>query len=192
MSEKSTNSKSLLKQARKQKILDVAETLFIERGLKGVTMELIAEQSRISKVTLYGYFRDKDSAFKAVATRFADRLQDVFTLALETDTPLVARIASALIAKHDMVFKVVRNSIHATDLFAAKDRVVNEEFKKLDIGLEKKIAVAIYRESGDRRQASNLARIIFSASQGIANLGQSPKSVASDIQLLVQGLLRVG
>jgi AcrR family transcriptional regulator len=186
----SANSENALKQARKQKILDAAETLFVERGLKGVTMELIANTARISKVTLYGYFPDKDSAFKAVATRFAEKLQTAFAHALEFDEPLAVRITKAVISKHELVFRTVRHSVHAADLFAAKDRVVSEEFTKLDRGLEKKIADAIYQERGDRRQATSLARIIFAGAQGIANHGTSLKSVASDIQILVQGLLR--
>jgi AcrR family transcriptional regulator len=187
---KSIQSDSQIKRARKQRILEIAETLFIERGVKGVTMELIAEQAHISKVTLYGYFPVKDSIFKAVAMQFAEKLQTAFNQALREEGPLNDRIAAALIAKHGIVFKTIRRSIYSVDLFAAKDRVVREEFEKLDKRLEKEIAASLFEMTGDRAQANRIARIMFASAQGIANAGQSLNAITSDIQMLVQGLLR--
>jgi AcrR family transcriptional regulator len=175
--------------ARKQRLLAIAETLFIERGVKGVTMELIAEEAHISKVTLYGYFPIKDSIFKAVALQFAEKLQSGFNQALNEEGPLSDRIAAALIAKHAIVFKTIRRSIHSADLFAAKDRVVREEFEKLDKRLEKEIAACLFQKTRDRAQANKIARIMFASAQGIANAGQSLSAITADIQMLVQGLL---
>jgi AcrR family transcriptional regulator len=191
LSEKSIKFETTLQQARKQRILDVCEGLFLEQGFKRVTMELIAEKARISKVTLYRYFQDKDAAFKAVANRFASKLQMVFVNAIETDAAFDVRISHALIAKHEAVFDTIRNSAYAAELFAAKDRVVSEEFKIIDRNLEKIIANNIDLEISNSRKATDLARILFASAQGIADNAQSRQILASDIQILVQSLLRI-
>lgn len=46
-----------LKQKRKQRILDVAQDLFMTKGLQNVSMMDIAKGSEISRVTLYKYFK---------------------------------------------------------------------------------------------------------------------------------------
>ena len=46
-----------------EKILNTASILFIQNGVKKVTMDDIAEQARVSKVTVYKYFTDKDTLY---------------------------------------------------------------------------------------------------------------------------------
>jgi AcrR family transcriptional regulator len=43
-----------------ERILDTASTLFYERGIRGVGVDAIAEQSGVTKVTLYKQFGSKD------------------------------------------------------------------------------------------------------------------------------------
>ncbi|HBF29462.1 MAG TPA: TetR family transcriptional regulator [Rhizobium sp.] len=47
------------------RFINAAGTLFIARGFAAVTMEAVAAEARASKVTLYGYFRNKESLFEA-------------------------------------------------------------------------------------------------------------------------------
>jgi TetR/AcrR family transcriptional regulator, mexJK operon transcriptional repressor len=50
-------------------ILDAASALFLERGIAGTTMESVAEHAGVSKMTVYGHFRDKPSLLSAVFER---------------------------------------------------------------------------------------------------------------------------
>ena len=43
------------------RILSTAENLFMEYGVKSITMDDIARKIAISKKTIYQFFRDKDS-----------------------------------------------------------------------------------------------------------------------------------
>jgi AcrR family transcriptional regulator len=45
------------------KILNTTINLFIREGIKKITMDDIAKNSRVSKVTLYKYFVDKDTLY---------------------------------------------------------------------------------------------------------------------------------
>ena len=51
----------------KQRILDVALDLFIERGYDAVSLREIAEQVGVTKAALYYHFSSKDEIFRALA-----------------------------------------------------------------------------------------------------------------------------
>lgn len=49
-------------------ILDAAMALFPSRGYDGVSMDAIAQQAGVSKLTLYSHFADKEALFGAAVT----------------------------------------------------------------------------------------------------------------------------
>ncbi|MCS6795482.1 MAG: TetR/AcrR family transcriptional regulator [Raineya sp.] len=57
------------KLARKTRIIEVAEKLFFEKGLRNVTMDEIAGRLRYSKATVYSYFASKDELFFEICQR---------------------------------------------------------------------------------------------------------------------------
>ncbi len=78
----------------KEKILNAAEALFVERGYEGVSVSDIAAKSETTKGHLYYYFKNKESLFEAVLDRH---------LTLQRQTLMKAAVAGA-----DM-----KGSIHA-------------------------------------------------------------------------------
>lgn len=54
----------------REEIIDVAETLFFEKGYEGTIMEDIAKKSEYSRRTLYAYFKSKEDIYIAVYVRF--------------------------------------------------------------------------------------------------------------------------
>ncbi|MFM9936800.1 MAG: TetR/AcrR family transcriptional regulator [Novosphingobium sp.] len=57
-----------MRAAQRETVLDAAEALFLAQGFRATPIEAIAETASMSKVTVYGYFRDKDAVFVAVGT----------------------------------------------------------------------------------------------------------------------------
>jgi AcrR family transcriptional regulator len=57
------------KAQRKNRIVDIAETVFLERGFEKTTVPAIAEAAGYHKRTLYLYFQDKEELFLAVVER---------------------------------------------------------------------------------------------------------------------------
>ena len=51
------------KEQRRKAILDAAEKVFFEKGLKYSTMDDVAEEAELSKGTLYLYFKNKEELF---------------------------------------------------------------------------------------------------------------------------------
>lgn len=54
---------------RRESIIDAAEKVFFSKGFEATTMDDIAEQSELSKGTLYLYFKSKEDLHLAVAMR---------------------------------------------------------------------------------------------------------------------------
>lgn len=67
----------------RQKMLDVAKRLFIERGYSKTTMEDIADQAGFGVATLYTYFKTKEGVFAAMARVDMSELQEAGERALE-------------------------------------------------------------------------------------------------------------
>ncbi len=52
--------------SKKDKYLEKIHSLFIEKGVKGLTMEDIAEAIQVTKMTLYNNFQDKDHLLEEI------------------------------------------------------------------------------------------------------------------------------
>jgi len=58
-------------QRRVEQILDAAEQVFVEHGVGGATMQLIAERAQASMGSLYHFFPNKDAIVEALGARYA-------------------------------------------------------------------------------------------------------------------------
>ncbi len=61
--------------AKREAILEAAKVLFLSNGYEGSSMEAIAAEANVSKLTLYSHFKDKEALFgEAVKTTCETRL----------------------------------------------------------------------------------------------------------------------
>lgn len=74
-------------------ILDAAEHLFLHKGLEQTTISDIVAQARITRVTLYRYFANRDEVALAVYPRMLAKLGALLDT---TDTPLAVENANKL------------------------------------------------------------------------------------------------
>ncbi len=178
---------SPLRHARREKILETAELLFSKFGFRAVTMEEIAAQVCMSKVTVYGYFKDKQSIFEAVAMRVSDRLLAAVTTELADPGDLADRLSAALISKHMMVWELVRRSAFSSELFLAKSQLASTTFQMLDDQIIKELTRTLKQH--DIVGPTTIARILFAAANGIANFASSPRQLKKDISVLVHQMV---
>lgn len=69
-------------------ILEAAKVLFIEQGYSGVSMDSIAAQAGVSKLTVYSHFGDKETLFsQAVQSKCIEMLPDALFVA-DAEGPL--------------------------------------------------------------------------------------------------------
>jgi len=50
---------------KRSAVLEAAKTLFLSRGFEGTSMDAVAAEAGVSKLTVYSHFGDKDTLFKA-------------------------------------------------------------------------------------------------------------------------------
>jgi TetR/AcrR family transcriptional regulator len=68
------------KTSMRQKILNEAAGLFVERGMQAVSMREIAEAAGLSKPGLYYYFEDKDALTLAILVDSLDHIETVIDM----------------------------------------------------------------------------------------------------------------
>ncbi|HYQ67843.1 TetR/AcrR family transcriptional regulator [Actinophytocola sp.] len=74
----------------RQRIADVATSMFVERGFDNVTITEIAEAAGVSKVTVFNYFPRKEDIFFDRFPQAADLIMEAVRDRREDETPLVA------------------------------------------------------------------------------------------------------
>lgn len=112
-------------------ILAAAARLFVARGFDGTSMDAVAQSAKVSKLTVYSHFGDKDSLFQAaVRARCEQQMPDTL-FAVAPGTPIedalhgIARAfhelahSSEAIALHRMMIANALQSTHLAELFYA-------------------------------------------------------------------------
>jgi TetR/AcrR family transcriptional repressor of mexJK operon len=83
------------KRRNSETLLEVAATLFVERGFNGTTMEAVAQAAGLGKQALYMRYPDKEGLFMGVFQRLKD--DEVFQpLPVEDGLPLAAGLRHRL------------------------------------------------------------------------------------------------
>jgi AcrR family transcriptional regulator len=165
-----------------RRCIRAAEELFKRFGFRAVTMEAVARGASVSKVTLYSYFKNKDELFLAVCKRMAKLLLGAVNRALrEPKTPLDARLASAVIAKHEMVFALVRGSPHAAELFSSKDALAGDVFAELDLEILAALENAIAEHPAFAPRAGRLSRALYFGSADLAARCDGAAAMRDDV-----------
>jgi TetR/AcrR family transcriptional repressor of mexJK operon len=78
--------------AKHAAILAAAKQLFARLPFEQVTMEAVAAQAAVSKMTVYSHFRDKETLFEAIVTSVADQMIGILSGGERHDAPLRERL----------------------------------------------------------------------------------------------------
>jgi AcrR family transcriptional regulator len=168
--------------ARYRRAIRAAETLFKKVGFRAVTMELVAREADVAKATLYSYFKNKDELFLAVCARMARLLRGAVEQALmKPDTPLDARLTEAVMAKHRMIFTLVRGSAHAAELFSYTHSMAGQIFDDLDSSILEMLRAAMAEEPELSPNARQIARALYFGSTDLARRSGSVAEMEAEL-----------
>jgi len=168
--------------ARRKRALRSAEELFKKVGFRAVTMETVAREANVAKATLYSYFKNKDELFLAVCARMAAILRGAVEQALsKTDSPLDARLADAVVAKHRPVFSLVRGSPHAAELFSYTHSMAGEIFAELDSAILEMLRAAMAQDGALAPNAKQLARALYFGSAELARVSATAADMEAEL-----------
>ena len=73
-------------------ILDAAKRMFVENGFDGVSMDQIAAEAGVSKLTVYSHFGDKDSLFAEAVRAHCEQAMPSSLFVAEPDKPVRERL----------------------------------------------------------------------------------------------------
>jgi AcrR family transcriptional regulator len=167
---------------RYKRAIRTAEELFKKVGFRAVSMELVAREANVAKATLYSYFKNKDELFLAVCARMARLLCGAVEQALmRSDAPLDARLADAVIAKHRLIFVLVRGSTHAAELFSYTHSMAGEIFANLDVEMLEMLRTEMSKDPQLAPTAVQLARALYFGSAALAGKSETTAQMESEL-----------
>jgi AcrR family transcriptional regulator len=88
--------------ARTDRILDGAETLFVEKGYLATSIQDIADQADFSRTSVYQYFKNKEEVYACILERYTDSLINRVTVATNGSLPASDKIRAFVYEMHRM------------------------------------------------------------------------------------------
>ena len=163
---------------RDARIVEIATSIFMERGFDATTIDAVAEAASVGKATLYARYRDKSALFAAVVQRKVDRWVSVS--APEAPTP-GARVADVLLGmgRRMVAAILVPESI-------AINRIVTAQAIRFP-----DLAHAIHREAWQRSNAAVAAVLADFARDGQIAIEDGEMAADLFISLVVGRLSRL-
>jgi len=121
------------KDARPSELIEAASSVFGEKGYAATRLEDVARRAGVSKATVYVYFENKESLFRAVARGAMDsRAAEIRLETPEFDEPLALALEKLItrflaVNDKDNLFQLVRMVISEAHNFPDVAGIWNEE-----------------------------------------------------------------
>lgn len=157
---------------KRQAILDAAKTLFLSKGYANTSMDAVAAEAGVSKLTVYSHFNDKETLFSAaVMAKCEEQLPPLFFelpegVAVETVLLNIAR------GFHQLI-----NS----------DESVNLHRLMMTLGSQDPKLAQIFFEAGPERMLHGMERLLIKIDESGVLRIDKPHNAAEHFFCLIKG-----
>lgn len=180
------------------RILDAAYACFSRHGVRRTTMDDIAAAAEMSRPAVYQYVRNKDDAFRRLATRLFDSALTKARAA--TEESLIEQLYHVASAKLDLTVKLWQDSPHAAELLDAGTRLSGDIVEEFTAAIRELLttAIASAENAGEidlnNMDAEEIADIALALTYGLEKDLGDPRRLRRHlrlaIELIVAGLAR--
>ncbi|UHC80029.1 TetR/AcrR family transcriptional regulator [Pseudomonas sp. NIBR-H-19] len=158
--------------AKRQAILDAAKTLFLSHGYANTSMDAVAAEAGVSKLTVYSHFNDKETLFSAaVMAKCEEQLPPLFF-------ELPAGIA---------VEKVLLNIARGFHQLINSDESVDLHRLIMALGSQDPKLSLIFFEAGPQRMVQGMERLLTQIHDSGALSIDLPRNAAEHFFCLIKG-----
>ena len=158
--------------AKRKAILEAAKALFLSNGYDGSSMDAIAAEAGVSKLTVYSHFTDKEKLFaEAVKSKCEEQLPELL-FELSAEVP----VAQALL-NIDRGFNELINSRESVELHRVMVSLAAQDSKLSHM----------FYEAGPQRVLHGMEELLRQADQSGLLRVQDPLSAADQFFCLIKG-----
>ncbi len=118
---------------KREAILSAAFTQFSRYGFRRTSMEDIAEETEVSRASLYSYFENKGEIFRCLSASLHEETLGNAESHLKGvsdrsggQTPLVSRVEAALLARFGPFLEVLTQSAHGGEIYDENSRLCGD------------------------------------------------------------------
>jgi TetR/AcrR family transcriptional repressor of mexJK operon len=158
--------------AKRQAILDAAKRLFIELGYANTSMDTVATEAGVSKLTVYSHFNDKETLFSAA----------VIAKCEEQVPPLFFEWPDGVPIEH-----VLLNIARGFHQLVSSEESVNLHRLIMALGSQDPKLSAIFYQAGPERMLSGMERLLAKVNQSGALCIEKPRHAAEHFFCLIKG-----
>jgi len=98
--------------SKRDNILDTAEDLFKQFGIKRIPVEEICQKAGVSKMTFYKYFKNKNDLVKVLWTKMYDEGMKKIETIINMDIPFPEKVKHILKLKEESVARISHQFVH--------------------------------------------------------------------------------
>ncbi|CAN7483195.1 TetR/AcrR family transcriptional regulator [Pseudomonas sp. LjRoot71] len=158
--------------AKRKAILEAAKTLFLSNGYDGSSMDAIAAEAGVSKLTVYSHFTDKEKLFaEAVKSKCEEQLPELL-FELDDEVPLAQVLMSIGRGFNELI-----NSRESVELHRVMVSLAAQDSK----------LCRMFYEAGPQRVQHGMEELLRQADQSGKLRVPDPLSAADQFFCLIKG-----
>jgi len=158
--------------AKRQAILEAAKTLFLSNGYASTSMDAVAAEAGVSKLTVYSHFNDKETLFSAAVMAKCEEQLPTLIFELPAGMPIES---------------VLLNIARGFHLLINSEESLNLHRLILALGSQDPKLSQIFFEAGPQRMLQGMERLLARIDQSGALRIDKPRNAAEHFFCLLKG-----